>query len=109
MNEPGPLVFGAPTPDDVGSAVDDDLVPAGGQARGELLDGAALPARAAAPTIDTTARNALVIDYDTGATLLDKGADQRIPPASMSKTETWLSSLSRLASTQPAAPAPTIT
>jgi D-alanyl-D-alanine carboxypeptidase (penicillin-binding protein 5/6) len=45
----------------------------------------AFPAFAAAPTIDTTARNALVIDYDTGATLLDKGADQRIPPASMSK------------------------
>jgi len=43
------------------------------------------PAFAAPPVIDTTARNAFVVDYDTGAVLLDKGADQRIPPASMSK------------------------
>jgi len=43
------------------------------------------PAWAAAPTIDTSARNAFVVDFDTGAVLLDKGADQRIPPASMSK------------------------
>ena len=43
------------------------------------------PAFAAPPIIDTTARNAFVVDYDTGAVLLDKGADQRIPPASMSK------------------------
>jgi serine-type D-Ala-D-Ala carboxypeptidase (penicillin-binding protein 5/6) len=49
---------------------------------------AAAPALAAAPTIDTSARNAVVIDFNTGATLLDKGADERIPPASMSKMMT---------------------
>jgi D-alanyl-D-alanine carboxypeptidase (penicillin-binding protein 5/6) len=43
---------------------------------------------AAPPTIDTTARNVIVIDFDTGAVLLDKGSDQRIPPASMSKIMT---------------------
>jgi len=45
----------------------------------------AVPALAAPPTIDTSARNAFIVDFDTGAVLLDKGADQRIPPASMSK------------------------
>ncbi len=38
--------------------------------------------------IDTQARQALIIDAQTGAVLLDKGADQRIPPASMSKVMT---------------------
>jgi len=45
-------------------------------------------AHAAAPTIDTTARNAYVIDFNTGAVLLDKNGDARIPPASMSKLMT---------------------
>ena len=45
-------------------------------------------AMAATPTIDTSARNVIVVDFDTGAILLDKGADQRIPPASMSKIMT---------------------
>jgi len=49
---------------------------------------AAAPAFAAMPSIDTSARNAFVIDFDTGAVLLDKGADQRIAPASMSKMMT---------------------
>ena len=35
--------------------------------------------------IETAARNALIIDYRTGAVLMDKNADERIPPASMSK------------------------
>src|SRR4051812_5955018 len=43
---------------------------------------------AAAPSIDTQARNAYIIDMRTGATLLDKGSDLRIPPASMSKIMT---------------------
>jgi serine-type D-Ala-D-Ala carboxypeptidase (penicillin-binding protein 5/6) len=42
----------------------------------------------AAIGIDTQARNAIIVDYETGATLLDKGADQRMPPASMSKIMT---------------------
>lgn len=45
-------------------------------------------AHAAAPTIDTTARDAYVIDFNTGAVLLDKNGDARIPPASMSKLMT---------------------
>jgi len=45
-------------------------------------------AHAAAPTIDTTARSAYVIDFNTGAVLLDKNGDARIPPASMSKLMT---------------------
>ena len=45
-------------------------------------------ARAAMPTIDTTARNAYVIDANTGAVLLDKNAEDHIPPASMSKMMT---------------------
>jgi serine-type D-Ala-D-Ala carboxypeptidase (penicillin-binding protein 5/6) len=35
--------------------------------------------------IETEARNAYIIDFRTGAVLLDKNADERIPPASMSK------------------------
>ena len=50
--------------------------------------GFALPAAAERPTFDTSARNAIVIDYQTGAVLLDKNADQRIPTASMSKIMT---------------------
>jgi D-alanyl-D-alanine carboxypeptidase (penicillin-binding protein 5/6) len=46
------------------------------------------PAAAERPTIDTSARNAFVIDYQTGAVLLDKNGDQRIPTASMSKIMT---------------------
>jgi serine-type D-Ala-D-Ala carboxypeptidase (penicillin-binding protein 5/6) len=45
-------------------------------------------AQAAMPTIDTTARNAYVIDVNTGAVLLDKNGEDRIPPASMSKLMT---------------------
>ncbi|MEO1549895.1 MAG: D-alanyl-D-alanine carboxypeptidase family protein, partial [Pseudomonadota bacterium] len=37
---------------------------------------------------DTTARAALVIDYDTGTVLLEKNADALLPPASMSKLMT---------------------
>jgi serine-type D-Ala-D-Ala carboxypeptidase (penicillin-binding protein 5/6) len=38
--------------------------------------------------IDTQARAALVMEVETGAVLLDKNADERIPPASMSKLMT---------------------
>ena len=44
----------------------------------------ALPGRA----FDTSARQALVIDYQTGAVLLEKNADAAMPPASMSKLMT---------------------
>ena len=46
------------------------------------------PALAERSRFDTTARNAIVVDYQTGAVLLDKNADQRMPTASMSKIMT---------------------
>jgi len=52
------------------------------------LIAAAPLAAAAVPTIDTAAQTAIVIDYDTGAVLYNKNAEQRIPPASMSKIMT---------------------
>lgn len=47
-------------------------------------------AGAAAPTtgIDTQAAHAIIIEADTGTVLLDKGADERMPPASMAKMMT---------------------
>jgi len=45
-------------------------------------------AAAAVPTIDTAARTAIVIDFDTGAVLYDKNSSQRIEPASLSKMMT---------------------
>ncbi|HUK11607.1 MAG TPA: D-alanyl-D-alanine carboxypeptidase family protein [Stellaceae bacterium] len=41
-----------------------------------------------AATIDTKARNAIIVDFDTGAVILDKNADEPMPPASMSKIMT---------------------
>jgi len=38
--------------------------------------------------IETQAKHALVLEADTGVVLLDKGADERMPPASMSKIMT---------------------
>lgn len=51
---------------------------------------AALPLAAAraAPTIETQAEEAFLVDFDTGAVLLDKNADQPMPPSSMSKLMT---------------------
>jgi D-alanyl-D-alanine carboxypeptidase (penicillin-binding protein 5/6) len=48
------------------------------------------PAAETAPTIgiDTEARRATIVEAETGAVLLDKGADEHIPPASMSKMMT---------------------
>ncbi len=50
-------------------------------------------AAAAAPAnpaygMETQAKHALILEVETGAVLLDKGADERIPPASMSKIMT---------------------
>ncbi|WP_424812035.1 D-alanyl-D-alanine carboxypeptidase family protein [Roseococcus sp. YIM B11640] len=46
------------------------------------------PAASPIGSVDTVARNVVLIDFETGATLLNKGADERIPPASMSKLMT---------------------
>ena len=47
-------------------------------------------ASAPAPSsgIDTQAAHAIIVEVETGAVLLDKGADERMPPASMSKMMT---------------------
>src|SRR5690242_4681345 len=47
------------------------------------------PSQGTASGIDTEARNAYIIDFRTGAVLLDKNSDERIPPASMSKMMTY--------------------
>jgi len=47
-----------------------------------------LPASAAAPTFETPARIAYMIDLSSGAVLYAKDADRRIPPASMAKMMT---------------------
>lgn len=49
-----------------------------------LLAAAARPALA----FDTAAKTAILLDYDSGQVLLEKNADERIPPASMSKLMT---------------------
>src|SRR5512135_2562377 len=46
------------------------------------------PSPPTAGPIDTEATHALIIETETGAVLLDKGADQRIPTASLSKVMT---------------------
>jgi D-alanyl-D-alanine carboxypeptidase (penicillin-binding protein 5/6) len=46
------------------------------------------PAATALGPIDTAARYALVMDFNTGATLLDKEADTQMPPSSMTKLMT---------------------
>ena len=42
----------------------------------------------AAPVFDTVASHAYLVDYDTGAVLLDKNANELMAPASMSKLMT---------------------
>src|SRR5690242_652567 len=49
---------------------------------------AAVPGSAAAPTFDTPAKTAFLIDLSSGAILLDKNADMPMPPASMAKMMT---------------------
>ncbi len=51
-----------------------------------LLALAVVPARAY--TIDTTAKQAVIIDATTGQVLFEKNADERMPTSSMSKTMT---------------------
>ena len=49
-----------------------------------------------AAAIETMAREALLVDMDTGAVLLEKNADKPMPPASMSKIMTTYMVFSRL-------------
>jgi len=55
---------------------------------GVLSSAITLPAVAAAPPFDTSARVAYMIDLSSGATLYAKDADVRMPPASMAKMMT---------------------
>src|SRR5215510_1998757 len=48
----------------------------------------ASPTAATAPTFDTPAKYAFLIDLSSGAVLYDKNADARMPPASMAKMMT---------------------
>ncbi|MCC6597431.1 MAG: D-alanyl-D-alanine carboxypeptidase [Alphaproteobacteria bacterium] len=47
-----------------------------------------LTTSANAETLETLAKQAIIIDYDTGAVLLSKNADERMPTSSMSKVMT---------------------
>jgi D-alanyl-D-alanine carboxypeptidase (penicillin-binding protein 5/6) len=49
---------------------------------------AGTPASSPLGPLDTQARHALLVDFETGATLLEKAADVSMPPASMSKLMT---------------------
>jgi len=55
-----------------------------------------IPAAAVAATIETAAREAILIDATTGAVLMEKDADMLMPPASMSKIMTAYMVFSRL-------------
>ncbi|HUC71658.1 MAG TPA: D-alanyl-D-alanine carboxypeptidase family protein [Stellaceae bacterium] len=70
--------------------------PAAAASHGKTKARAAAPvppiggANATAPAvgIDTQATHAIIVEVETGAVLLDKNADERMPPASMSKMMT---------------------
>lgn len=46
------------------------------------------PANSPLGPVDTAARQAIMVDFDTGAVLLEKAPDERMPPSSMSKLMT---------------------
>ena len=76
----------------------------GGRPRGGGRQGGASQARGpqAAPAttplgpLDTGAKQAIVVDCDTDAVLLEKNADERMPPSSMSKLMTMYMVFDRL-------------
>ncbi|MSO70765.1 MAG: D-alanyl-D-alanine carboxypeptidase [Alphaproteobacteria bacterium] len=47
-----------------------------------------IASQSVAQTIETKAKQALLVDFDTGTVLFEKNADERMPPASMSKMMT---------------------
>lgn len=53
-----------------------------------ILAACALPGAAPAGAFDIAARQAILVDFDTGTVLLEREADQPVPPASMSKLMT---------------------
>jgi D-alanyl-D-alanine carboxypeptidase (penicillin-binding protein 5/6) len=75
--------------------------PAGRAARGKGKDAAPEPTGSPATTplgpVDTTARWAYIQDFNTGASLLEKQADDQMPPSSMTKLMTLYIVYQRLA------------
>jgi serine-type D-Ala-D-Ala carboxypeptidase (penicillin-binding protein 5/6) len=59
-----------------------------GQAKPKPAAAAAQPPGKPSGLMETQAKHAFVIEADTGTVLLDKAADERMPPASMSKIMT---------------------
>ncbi|WPZ33146.1 D-alanyl-D-alanine carboxypeptidase family protein [Thalassobaculum sp. OXR-137] len=57
----------------------------------------AVPPAAEAARIETNAREAILLDYDTGQVLFQKNADELMPPASMTKIMTVFLAFERLA------------
>ncbi len=55
---------------------------------GEAPAGSYSPANSLIGPVDTPARWACIIDYTTGAVLLEKAADERMPPSSLTKMMT---------------------
>jgi serine-type D-Ala-D-Ala carboxypeptidase (penicillin-binding protein 5/6) len=53
-----------------------------------LISMLAIASPVAAQRFETKAATAFLIDYDTGTVLFDKGADERMPPASLAKLMT---------------------
>jgi D-alanyl-D-alanine carboxypeptidase (penicillin-binding protein 5/6) len=62
--------------------------PAGRQGSRAPAPPPSTPASSPLGPVDTLARQAILIDFDTGATLLEKNAEERMPPSSMSKLMT---------------------
>jgi D-alanyl-D-alanine carboxypeptidase (penicillin-binding protein 5/6) len=54
------------------------------------------PVVTAVGNVEVLARQALVVDFETGTTLLEKNADERMPPSSMSKLMTMYVVFDRL-------------
>jgi D-alanyl-D-alanine carboxypeptidase (penicillin-binding protein 5/6) len=62
--------------------------PGGKKGKGDAAVPTGSPADTPLGPIDTAARWAYIQDYDTGATLLEKAADEEMPPSSMTKLMT---------------------
>jgi D-alanyl-D-alanine carboxypeptidase (penicillin-binding protein 5/6) len=70
---------------------------AGGHKTKEAAVPTGSPAETPLGPVDTAARWAYAVDFDTGATLLEKAADEEMPPSSMTKLMTMYIVYDRLA------------
>ena len=60
----------------------------GGRSRKGQADAEGSPAETPVGTVGTSAKWAYIQDFETGATLLEKQADEEMPPSSMTKLMT---------------------